>query len=345
MRKLILTIIILTISFLFSFNKSSDSFETSDLPDLVVTSVSNPPASIKGDKKFTVKDTTMNQGLKKARKSVTRYYLSVDAIKDDNDILLKGRRRVKALKPGKSSGGETKVTVPSGTFPGNYYLIACADDKNKITESDETNNCMSSAATTQIIVGIISPSQICGRPNFGVEYPVSDECGFNIVRGDLDGGPYVCAAVAYPEDNVILVNGVDSEAYNWRNFSYTFSFNLVLKLQAIDGRALKVLCGVQSYYPQLVKNITGSFSLSFSQDPWASNCNITNDSINKGELNIGKGIKSAVSVRDCNTNELVQLILDFDGSLYPTDSGGTLKFRSAGGDDIFIFSKPGYFIY
>jgi hypothetical protein len=152
MKKLLSIMFILTVSLLFLMTKISDSFETSDLPDLVVKSVSNPPASIKGDKKFTVKDTTMNQGLKKAGKSVTRYYLSVDVVKDDNDILLKGRRRVKALKPGKSSGGETKVTVPNGTLPGNYYLIACADDTKKVTESDETNNCMSSS-TTMLFLG------------------------------------------------------------------------------------------------------------------------------------------------------------------------------------------------
>jgi hypothetical protein len=98
MRKLILTIIILTISLLFSFNKSSDSFETSDLPDLVVTSVSNPPANVKGDKEFTVKDTTMNQGLIKARKPVTRYYFSLDIARDSGDILLNENRTVKKIK-------------------------------------------------------------------------------------------------------------------------------------------------------------------------------------------------------------------------------------------------------
>ena len=38
------------------------------------------------------------------------------------------------------------MTVPATTAPGSYYVIACADDRRTVSESDETNNCGASAS-------------------------------------------------------------------------------------------------------------------------------------------------------------------------------------------------------
>jgi subtilase family serine protease len=94
---------------------------------------------------YTAKDTTKNAGEAAAPASETRFYLSVDAIKDDGDTPLPPvqGRSVGVLAPGATSSGATKVTIPPGTPSSKWFLIACADGGGAIAESNEGNNCRS----------------------------------------------------------------------------------------------------------------------------------------------------------------------------------------------------------
>ena len=119
-------------------------------PDLVVTSVTNPPATVAAGGSFAVTDTVMNQGSGSAGSSTTRYYLSSDALKDAGDRLLTGARGVGILVPGAISSGTVNVTVPATTPSDLYYLLACADDTGTVTESEEANNCRSSSTRVAV---------------------------------------------------------------------------------------------------------------------------------------------------------------------------------------------------
>jgi subtilase family serine protease len=119
-------------------------------PDLVVTTVSSPPAARAPGSSFTVTDTTLNQGGVAAAASMTRYYLSTDGQKA-GAILLASGRAVPALAPGTSSGGAAlTVTIPSTAPLNTYYLLACADYANVVIEIDEGNNCLASASPIQV---------------------------------------------------------------------------------------------------------------------------------------------------------------------------------------------------
>ena len=120
-------------------------------PDLVVSSVSDPPASIVQGHSFNVTDTTANRGAA-ADASTTRYYLSTDTTITASDVLLTGTRSIPALGAGLNSSDTVSVTVPLATTPGAYYLGACADDLTAVTESSETNNCRASASTITVTV-------------------------------------------------------------------------------------------------------------------------------------------------------------------------------------------------
>jgi len=117
------------------------------LSDLVVTAVTNPPATAAVGGTFRVTASVKNQGLVAAGSFKVRYYLSADQQKDGGDVLLSGARSVSSLNAGQTSSGNTNVTIPTGTLAGTYYLLACADDLSTVTELDETNNCLASAAT------------------------------------------------------------------------------------------------------------------------------------------------------------------------------------------------------
>jgi subtilase family serine protease len=120
-------------------------------PDLVETTLDDPPASVVPGAKFAVKGTTKNQGAVSAAASTTRFYLSLDGAKGSGDRLLSGTRSVPILAAGALVVKTVTVTVPSSTPLGTYTLLACADDGLRVTEANETNNCRPSA--TRVVVG------------------------------------------------------------------------------------------------------------------------------------------------------------------------------------------------
>ena len=110
-------------------------------PDLVVTLLSDPPATAARGTGFQITDTVANQGGVASAASTTRYYLSLDKVKG-SDKLLTGSRAVPVIAAGSSYAGPAlSVTIPSTTPIGTYYLLACAEDTASIVELNETNNC------------------------------------------------------------------------------------------------------------------------------------------------------------------------------------------------------------
>jgi subtilase family serine protease len=146
-------------------------------PDLVETSVSNPPVSQNGGTSFSVTDTAKNQGGAAAAPSKTRYYLSLDTVRNAGDKALTGTRAVPGLASGQSSTGSKTVTIQTSTAPGTYYLLACADDTLLVPESDETNNCIASVATIQVTAPDLVETAVSKPPasvNQGGSFNVTD---------------------------------------------------------------------------------------------------------------------------------------------------------------------------
>jgi subtilase family serine protease len=135
-------------------------------PDLVTTSVSNPPFEISPGKAFAVTDTVVNQGAHTAVASTNRYYLSLNNAKDTGDILLSGTRAVGSLTVGASSTGTVTVTVPATTAIGAYYVLACADDLVKVAEgpTNEGNNCLASSAAVNVRLPDLVQSTLTDPP-------------------------------------------------------------------------------------------------------------------------------------------------------------------------------------
>jgi len=122
------------------------------LADLVESGVTSQTLIAGAGSTLVVSDIATDQGGAAAGPSVTQYYLSPLTNKNVSGArLLGGSRSVPALAPGASSMGSASVTVPPDMATGTFYLLACADDTNLVSESNETNNC--SAASTRIPVG------------------------------------------------------------------------------------------------------------------------------------------------------------------------------------------------
>jgi len=129
--------------------KASAAQVTVSGPDLVETSVSDPPATLTPGGPFSVTDTVQNIGTVTAAASTTRYYLSTTPAKRDARPLT-GSRAVSSLAPSAGSSGTVTVTVSAGTAGGAYFLLACADDTFVVPETNESNNCKASAAQVTV---------------------------------------------------------------------------------------------------------------------------------------------------------------------------------------------------
>ncbi len=129
-------------------------------PNLKVTALADPPPAAAAGDQIPGEDTTANKGRKKAKASVTKYFLSVDVARDGADVTLDGGHRVPRLNKKKSDHQTNNFTIPGETAPGAYYLIACADATSRVTEKNENDNCRTSA--DQIGVTGVDPSDTDG---------------------------------------------------------------------------------------------------------------------------------------------------------------------------------------
>jgi CARDB len=110
-------------------------------PDLTVTTLSNPPASM--PQSFTVNYTVANIGNGAAAASDTLFYLATKPKHSHRDKQI-GSQSIGALNPGAHESLTAQVTLPSTVKPGSYFLIACANGDRRIGESNKANDCRAS---------------------------------------------------------------------------------------------------------------------------------------------------------------------------------------------------------
>ncbi|HJR59053.1 MAG TPA: CARDB domain-containing protein [Vicinamibacterales bacterium] len=108
-------------------------------PDLAVSSLTMPAEAAVGST-ISVTEATANLGGGEVSPSTTIFFLSGNFSLDTGDTPLGGSRAVGALAAGASSSGPTSLTIPTGTVPGTYYLIAKADGSGSVVETQEANN-------------------------------------------------------------------------------------------------------------------------------------------------------------------------------------------------------------
>lgn len=140
-------------------------------PDLVVSPLTAPATAGAGST-ITLGDTTRNQGAGPAAASVTRFHLSTNGAVDGSDVLL-GSRAVPALGAGATSAASTALTIPSGTAPGLYYVLAQADADGAVNETQEANNVALAAVTVgaDLVVSALSAPPVAGP---GTPFTVTD---------------------------------------------------------------------------------------------------------------------------------------------------------------------------
>ncbi|MBI5098732.1 MAG: hypothetical protein HZB30_05785 [Nitrospirae bacterium] len=207
--------LIIVFSILLSFNTVSVVYSAKARPDLLIQSISGLPESIARSGSFSVTDTVANNGNKKAGAFIIRYYLSLDTIKSKSDILLVGKRRVTILNYQDTSSDTVNLTVPKKTPLNQYYLIACADDKKKIRESNETNNCTASQTMTNVSTSSGGPTPVAtpvGTPDGNAATATIGPAGGTLSSPDSKLALSIPAG-ALTSDTVITIQPITNNAH------------------------------------------------------------------------------------------------------------------------------------
>src|SRR5262249_61302881 len=110
-----------------------------------VGAVRAPPAGIIPGDSFPVIATVTNQGTGDVGASTTKFYLV--SVANGSRKNLNGVQTVPPLPAGQSAAPPATVVLFSDTALGTYRLQACADGGGDLSESDETDNCTTSAGT------------------------------------------------------------------------------------------------------------------------------------------------------------------------------------------------------
>lgn len=181
-------------------------------PDLTVRTVGDPPAfAVPGDR-FTATDTTANDGRRVAFASWTAYRLSGVKV---------GGRLVGRLRTRATSSGSARITVPPWLDDGTYKLTACADAKDWVAESDESDNCRTAAGVMVVDTSAPPPPVIESAPkaitsaNFARFTFADDELGVTFTCA-LDGAnPAACESpLEYPRiedgEHLLELRAVDA---------------------------------------------------------------------------------------------------------------------------------------
>ena len=122
-------------------------------PDLVVTTVSKPPAAIGTRQALHVRVQVANRGGKAGRSQVA-FFLSSNARWSGADLALTGSVRTAALSSRARVAATATLRLPRDVASTQRLkLIACADARRAIVESNEDNNCRAAAGGVIVVGG------------------------------------------------------------------------------------------------------------------------------------------------------------------------------------------------
>jgi subtilase family serine protease len=120
-------------------------------PDLIMTVVTPNDTTVSSTAKLSVTNSAKNQGAVLATSFTVGYSLSLNTTYGDaDDVVIATTRTISSLAGGATNTATTTLTIPNTTTPGNYHVCAKADSAGAVTELDETNNTLCSAATVSV---------------------------------------------------------------------------------------------------------------------------------------------------------------------------------------------------
>lgn len=186
-------------------------------PDLRVKSAKVDQTSITAGQTLTVTHVVRNPGKRTAKASVSRFYLTSDvaasiAARETSrtnprssltDIRLDGSASVASVKPGRSTPAvRATLTVPVGTPAGSYTVLACADDRGTVKESNEAGNCTAATTDLQVQEGVGPGDMMLQTFSETYRWPDSEQSSLQYIK--------IFCQTSYPVESYTLPSALAS---------------------------------------------------------------------------------------------------------------------------------------
>lgn len=151
-------------------------------PDLAVVFASPQEIRLSPGKEVFISDEIVNFGCSPSPPVVVRYFISRSPDLDLSTAHAVGERDVPALQPGikNGSGGTHHYPLPVVLLPEKYYLFACVDPDNNVSEISEDNNCSGMAGREYV-------SYQCGPRRTDAQQARLDSFGREVFEPGLRG--------------------------------------------------------------------------------------------------------------------------------------------------------------
>jgi subtilase family serine protease len=149
-------------------------------PDLGPTVATATPLATAPGLTVNVSNAVKNHGGQAAGAFTVGIYLSNNAQYNDGVDILLGSRAVAGLAAGATSGPvTTPVVIPANMSPSTYFLIVRADSAEVVSEANEANNAMSTAAIQVVrpdltVLSVTAPAAAAPGANVSVTHVVKN---------------------------------------------------------------------------------------------------------------------------------------------------------------------------
>ena len=163
-------------------NRLSAIYDENEVPGRpsadLVSSVTNPPASIVRGNSFTVTSTVRNTGqVDVGEGTKVELFLWTDTTRNPVHDLINGMTPLPDMRAGQGSQTVSTVTVPATTAPGQYHLMACVDRSFVVFEQDDANNCTLSSTMVKVKGATPARHLTVWRPNTGEWFTLDRQTG------------------------------------------------------------------------------------------------------------------------------------------------------------------------
>jgi len=160
----------------------------------LATAITATSAAVSGGN-VQVSDVVTNQGLGSAGWSITRFYINTTPVRGGT---LLGSRSVASLAPGAVSSGKTTVKLASGLAEGQYYIVACANDTNTVSEANTANNCATSTIDVYLAANtvVVDPANVADPYDAAVCGTAAAPC--NSITDGLNAAKAGKTVLTYP---------------------------------------------------------------------------------------------------------------------------------------------------
>ncbi len=152
-------------------------------PNVAPSSISGPTTGKPGGR-IAIQNTVTNQGNQKASNVTVNFFLSTDTTVDTGDTLI-GKRTIRTLGPGASSGPvSTMVTIPQTVAPGFYFIGAMVGNSTNLDPYGITI-CQSLSKPTNLAPFAFEWSDVNGASTY--DFQLAKDRGFANILASATG--------------------------------------------------------------------------------------------------------------------------------------------------------------